>query len=155
MPSKCAVGGMWLLHACVCARHHHITNQQHHCMHACMGYGHLCTSNLPCYRSKAVDEANVWIGTSQGDCAYSYDEAMPRADFDQLDAARKRADESKPAIVICHSLPFFWARPFLNERTCAPCPPIGYTAALAVGRAMAETDMSVCKGCPSALPAIP
>ena len=114
------------------------------CSHAYWkGSGHLCTITLPCHRSKAAAEENVWIGTSQGDCAYKYDEAMPRADFDQLDAARKRADESKPAIVVCHSLPFFWARPFLNEWTCAPCPPIGYTAALAIGRAMAETDMSV------------
>ncbi|GAX73023.1 hypothetical protein CEUSTIGMA_g475.t1 [Chlamydomonas eustigma] len=92
-------------------------------------------------RSKAVDEKRVWIGTSQGNCTYEYDEAMPLEDFNQLHAANMRADERKDAVVICHSLPFFWARPFVNEYTCAPCPPVGYTPALAVGRAMAETDI--------------
>ena len=93
-------------------------------------------------RSKAYAEENVWVGTSQGNCDYGMDDAMPRADFDQLDAARRRANESgPPAIVVCHSLPFFWARPFNPEWTCAPCPPLGYVPALAVGRAMAETDV--------------
>ena len=102
-----------------------------------------CMTNLSSFRSKAAREEDVWIGTSQGDCNYKYEwvEGMPMEDYDQLDAARKRANESLPAIVVCHSLPFFWARPFLGEWTCAPCPPLGYTAALAVGRAMAETDV--------------
>lgn len=74
-------------------------------------------------------------------CRYDWVKGMPTDDFMQLDAAKKRANESLPSIVVCHSLPFFWARPFLNEYTCAPCPPLGYTPALAIGRAMAETDM--------------
>ncbi|KAL6761224.1 hypothetical protein V8C86DRAFT_3088762 [Haematococcus lacustris] len=56
---------------------------------------------------------------------------MPRPDFDFLDAAKKRADPRASAIVVCHSLPPFWARPKNKWETCAPCPPVGYTAAVA------------------------
>ena len=56
-------------------------------------------------------------------------------DFDSMDAR----DEG--AIVVCHSLPPFWARPLHHWQTCAPCPPIGYISAYAIGRAMAETDI--------------
>lgn len=50
-------------------------------------------------------------------------------------------ERSEGAIVVCHSLPPFWARPLHQWRTCAPCPPIGYIPAYAIGRAMAETDV--------------
>jgi hypothetical protein len=95
-------------------------------------------------RSKAIPEDKIWVGTTQGNCTYEVDDAMPPEDFRDLDMAKKRADslvDAKPAIVVCHSLPFFWARPFNSEVTCAPCPPWGYTPAVAIGRAMAETDM--------------
>ncbi|KAJ9534502.1 hypothetical protein QJQ45_022145 [Haematococcus lacustris] len=92
-------------------------------------------------RSGAMPIENIWVGTSQGDCNYGIDTSMPRPDFDFLDAAKKRADPRASAIVVCHSLPPFWARPKNKWETCAPCPPVGYTAAVAVGRAMAETDI--------------
>ncbi|KAL6764678.1 hypothetical protein V8C86DRAFT_1361810 [Haematococcus lacustris] len=92
-------------------------------------------------RSGAMPTENIWVGTTQGDCNYGVDTSMPRPDFDFLDAAKKRADPRASAIVVCHSLPPFWARPKNKWETCAPCPPVGYTAAVAVGRAMAETDI--------------
>ncbi|GAX77787.1 hypothetical protein CEUSTIGMA_g5230.t1 [Chlamydomonas eustigma] len=92
-------------------------------------------------RSGAVNESHVWLGTTQGDCKYGEDDSMPKEDFIQLDAGVKRADIRQSAIVVCHSLPPFWARPLNKWETCAPCPPIGYTAAMAIGRAMAETDV--------------
>ena len=46
------------------------------------------TSTPSFYRSRAVPQEKVWIGTSQGDCDYKYDNAMPREDYDLLDAAR-------------------------------------------------------------------
>eukprot|EP00798_Chlamydomonas_sp_ICE-L_P030656 gene30656-35672_t len=96
-------------------------------------------------RSDAVAENDIWVGTSQGDCNYGVDTSMPRVDFDELEAAKKRVDMHKSAIVICHSLPPFWSRPKNKWRTCAPCPPTGYKAAVAlqwaVGQgAMAEAD---------------
>ncbi len=94
------------------------------------------------HRSKAIPESRLWIGTTQGNCTIEPDDHMPKEDFEQLDNARRRADVGRDSIVVCHSLPFFWARPFNSEYTCAPCPPVGYTlAAMAIGRAMAETDM--------------
>lgn len=92
-------------------------------------------------RSGAVKESDLWLGTTQGDCVYEVDRSMPLDDFQQLDAAVKRADNKKAAIVVCHSLPPFWARPRNHWPTCAPCPPIGYTPLRSVGRAMAETDI--------------
>ena len=53
----------------------------------------------------------------------------------------RSANASQEAIVICHSLPPFWARPQNHWPTCAPCPPVGMTPAKAIGRAMAETDI--------------
>eukprot|EP00798_Chlamydomonas_sp_ICE-L_P017630 gene17630-23973_t len=38
-------------------------------------------------------------------------------------------------------LPPFWSRPKNKWKSCAPCPPVGYQPAVAVGRAMAETDL--------------
>jgi hypothetical protein len=66
---------------------------------------------------------------------------MPRVNFDQLEAAKHRVNNTMSAIVVCHSLPPFWARPKNKWETCAPCPPVGYKPAMAIGRAMAETDM--------------
>ena len=95
----------------------------------------------PPRRSHAIPESNLWIGTTQGDCNYAVDRSMPLLDFEQLDAAAKRADVNRAAIVLCHSLPPFWARPKNKWGTCAPCPPVGYRAPYAIGRSMAETDM--------------
>ena len=96
---------------------------------------------LGAIRSGAINESSLWLGTTQGDCDYDVDRSMPSIDFQQLDAAVKRADPRKAAIVVCHSLPPFWARPLHHWPTCAPCPPIGYTPLRTIGRAMAETDI--------------
>ena len=48
-------------------------------------------------------EDSVWISaTEQGCGAPKYDGSMPRPDFDQLDAARGRANPNVSAIVVCH-----------------------------------------------------
>lgn len=47
------------------------------------------------YRSGAMARDQVWLGTTQGLCDYAVDKSMPREDFDELDAAVKRADPTQ------------------------------------------------------------
>jgi hypothetical protein len=117
---------------------HDTSSIDHHCLH-----GFSVAWCAACCRSGAINESNLWIGTSQGHCDYGVDTSMPRVNFDQLEAAKHRVNSTQSAIVVCHSLPPFWARPKNKWETCAPCPPVGYKPAMAIGRAMAETDMWV------------
>ena len=45
-------------------------------------------------RAKTVKEDNIWLGTTQGDCEYPVDKAMPEADWVQLEAAKQRVNMS-------------------------------------------------------------
>ncbi|GAX76012.1 hypothetical protein CEUSTIGMA_g3455.t1 [Chlamydomonas eustigma] len=106
------------------------------------------TTILGITRSRALPEDSLWVAATEqapvqsGLCgSEKYDESMPKSDFEALERAKGRSNENISAIVVCHSLPPFWARPKYKWGSCAPCPPVGYTAAKAIGRAMAETDI--------------
>ena len=102
-------------------------------------FGHEASGLLlSAIRSGAVNESSVWIGLTQGSCSTD-GSGIDDSDHKMLNDALKRADPEKAAIVVCHSLPPFWSRPLPHWPSCHPCPPIGYTAAVAIGRAMAET----------------
>ena len=104
--------------------------------------------------TKALDEKYLWIDTTRSkggmdgcgdeslDCSNAQLKILAPAFLKWRQWKKSQSYNGIVGVVICHSLPPFWTSSHGSSDwvSCAPCPPLGFSIGVKIGRAMAETD---------------